>query len=50
MRSMLYEVSPADPATFAVVSAALIAVALLACWIPAAGAARMDPLAALRQD
>jgi len=41
---MLYEVSPADPATFAVVSALLIGVALLACWIPAARAARMDPL------
>jgi putative ABC transport system permease protein len=50
MRSMLYEISPADPATFAGVSAVLIAVALLACWIPAARAARMDPLAALRQD
>jgi putative ABC transport system permease protein len=50
MRSLLYEVSPADPATFAGVSAALVAVALLACWIPAARAARMDPLAALRQD
>ena len=50
MRSMLYEVSPADPATFAGVSAALIVVALLACWIPAARAARMDPLAALRRD
>jgi putative ABC transport system permease protein len=50
MRSMLYEVSPADPATFAGVSAALIAAALLACWIPAARAARMDPLAALRRD
>jgi len=50
MRGMLYEVSPADPATFAGVSAVLIAVALLACWIPAARAARMDPLAALRQD
>jgi putative ABC transport system permease protein len=50
MRSMLYEISPADPATFAAVAAVLIAVALLACWIPAARAARMDPLAALRQD
>src|SRR5580700_66383 len=50
MRSMLYEISPADPATFAGVAAVLIAVALLACWIPAARAARMDPLAALRQD
>jgi len=50
MRSMLYEISPADPATFAVVSGVLIAVALLACWAPAARAARMDPLAALRQD
>jgi putative ABC transport system permease protein len=50
MRSMLYEISPADPATFLGVSAVLVAVALLACWIPAVRASRMDPLAALRQD
>jgi putative ABC transport system permease protein len=50
MRSMLYEISPADPATFAAVSAILIAVALLACCIPAARAASLDPLPALRQE
>lgn len=43
MSSMLYEISPADPATFAAVSAVLIAVALLACCVPAVRASRMDP-------
>jgi putative ABC transport system permease protein len=44
LSSILYEVSAHDPLTFAAVSAALVAVALLACWIPAMRAARVDPL------
>jgi putative ABC transport system permease protein len=48
MSSLLYGVTPTDPATFAVVSVLLIAVALLACWWPAWRAARIEPMEALR--
>ena len=48
LASMLYEVPANDPLTLATVSVGLIAVALLACWIPATRAARMDPLESLR--
>ena len=44
----LYEVQPRDPATYALASLVLIAVALAACSIPARRAMRVDPLAALR--
>jgi predicted lysophospholipase L1 biosynthesis ABC-type transport system permease subunit len=50
LASMLYEVSPHDPLTLAAVATSLIAVALLACWIPALRAARSDPLELLRHD
>jgi putative ABC transport system permease protein len=50
LSGMLYEVPANDPFTLAAVSAGLIGVALLACWIPAMRAARIDPLESLRHE
>jgi putative ABC transport system permease protein len=50
MKSLLFEVRPTDPMTFAVIALSLIAAALVACWIPARRATRVDPLATLRQE
>jgi putative ABC transport system permease protein len=48
MRSLLFEVSAVDPMTFVVSAMLLILVALLACWIPARRATKVDPMVALR--
>jgi len=48
LRSLLYEVEPLDPATFAISAGALLIAALLASYIPARRAARVDPAVALR--
>ncbi len=48
LTSLLFGVKPTDPVTLAAVAALLAAIALLACYIPARRATRIDPLAALR--
>ena len=48
LRSLLFGVTPVDPLTFAIVPPALLVVAAVACYLPAARAARLDPTVALR--
>ncbi len=50
LRSMLFDVSPSDPAIFSGVALLLFAVAVTASYIPAVRAARKDPLGALRRE
>jgi ABC-type lipoprotein release transport system permease subunit len=50
LRALLYGVEPTDPVSFAAVTALLLAVALLACWLPTRAAMRVHPAVALRTD
>ena len=49
LRDMLFGIEPVDPVTFFVVIGGFALAALAACWLPAARAARIDPVAALRE-
>jgi putative ABC transport system permease protein len=50
MSTLLFEVSVTDPATFAAVVALLAFVTLLACYVPARRATKVDPIIALRRE
>jgi putative ABC transport system permease protein len=50
LQTMLVGVEPTDPATFAAMAAGFLAVAALACGLPALRASRLDPMAALREE
>jgi hypothetical protein len=50
LEKILYGVQPTDPLTLAIVALMMLAIAALACWIPARRAIRINPVTALRQE
>jgi len=50
LETMLYQISPSDPATFATVPVLFAAVAMAACWMPARRAMAVNPVIALRYE
>jgi putative ABC transport system permease protein len=50
IESLLYGISPRDPGIFVLTTLSLLMIAVIACWLPARRAARIDPVQALRAD
>jgi putative ABC transport system permease protein len=50
LKGLLFELSVTDPPTFALIAALMLGVAFLACYLPARGSTKVDPMIALRQE